>query len=179
MKNHLFAKRAIYRVLLILLTTAIFTSCSKDEDEGPSDPGPQNVSFRIELQKISASGITESDESLEVYGTINSKLRRDNITEENMIFSRSETNWINVGTSDVPLTESFTYVVAVANVEASELEIIGSLTDRDPDGNPHEFLGTRSLSIPLPNITDSEEYVLVFDDDSPNTVRLTYSITRL
>ena len=96
-----------------------------------------------------------------------------------MIFSRSESNWINVGTSDVPLTESFTYVVPAANVEASELQIIGSLTDRDPDGNDHEFLGTRSLSIPLPNITEFEEYVLVFDDDSPNTVRLTYSITRL
>lgn len=178
MKNHLTPKLAFLKLFVILLAGATLLSCSKDEEDEPDDPAPQDVSFKIALQKIVASNITENDQSIEVYGTVNSKLKRDNITEENMILSLAESEFIGVGTSDIPLSESFTYQVPAANVETSELEIIASFTDRDPDGNDNEFLGTRSLSIPLPDITGTVEYQMAFDDDAPNVVTLTYTITR-
>ena len=178
MKNHVTPKLAFLKVFVILLATATLLSCSKDDEDEPDDPTPQNVSYKITLQKIVAANITENDESIEVYGTVNSKLKRDNITEENMILSLAESEYIGVGTSDVPLSESFTYEVPAANVEASELEIIASFTDKDPDGNDNEFLGSRSLSIPLPDITGTVEYQMSFDDDAPNVVTLTYTITR-
>lgn len=178
MKNYVLPKRAFLKVCTILLATAALISCSKDDDDEPNSPAPQAVSFKIALQKIVASNITENDQSIEVYGTVNSKLKRDNITEENMILSLAESEFIGVGTSDIPLSESFTYQVPEANIEASTLEIIASFTDRDPDGNDNEFLGTRSLSIPLPDITGTIEYQMAFDDDTPNVVTLTYTITR-
>lgn len=178
MKNLVLRKSAL-KVFAILLTTSMLISCSKDEEEEPGQTSPADVSYSIELVKISAEDITESDGIIEVYGTVNSLLKRDNITEQNMILSLSESNYIAVGTSDTPLSNSFTYVVPAANVEDSVLEIIASLTDRDPVDNDNEFLGTRTFTVPLPNIDERVEYEMTFDDDSPNIVRLTYTIERL
>lgn len=179
MINHLVPRIAFFKAFVILLATATMMSCSKDDDDEPNTPAPQDVSFRIQLEKIVALSIASAEgDYLEVYGTVNSKLKRGNITEENMIWSLGENEWIAVGTSDVPLSQTFTYAVPEANVEASVLEIIVSFTDKDPDGNPDEFLGTRSLSIPLPNITAATEYNMVFDDVPDHVVRLTYTIAK-
>jgi hypothetical protein len=180
MINHVIPRVAFLKAFVIILATATFISCSKeDDDDEPNTPAPQEFSYRIQLSKIVALNVSSAEgDELEVYGTVNSKLVRGNITEENMIWSLSENEAIGVGTSDVPLSETFTYVVPEANVEASVLEIIVSFTDRDPDGNPNEFLGTRSLSIPLPDITATAEYNMVFDDISDHVVRLTYTITK-
>jgi hypothetical protein len=180
MINHAVPRIAFFKAFVILLATATMMSCSKDDDDDkPNIPAPQDVSFRIQLEKIVALSIASAEgDHLEVYGTVNSKLKRGNITEENMIWSLGENEWIAVGTSDVPLSQTFTYAVPEANVETSVLEIIVSFTDKDPDGNPDEFLGTRSLSIPLPNITATTEYNMVFDDVSDHVVRLTYRITK-
>ena len=86
MKNHVTPKLAFLKVFLILLATATLLSCSKDDEDEPDDPTPQNVSYKIDLQKIVALNISDAEgDNLEVYGSINSKLKRDNITEENMI----------------------------------------------------------------------------------------------
>jgi hypothetical protein len=95
-----------------------------------------------------------------------------------MIWSLPENSAIAVGTSDRPMSESFTYSVPPANIETSNLEIIASLTDKDPAGNNNEFLGTRTITVALSNIEGSVEYQMVFDNHSNHAVQLTYTITR-
>jgi len=179
MKNHVTPKLAFLKVFVILLATATLLSCSKDDDDEPDDPTPQNVSYKIDLQKIVALNISDAEgDNLEVYGSINSKLKRANITEENMIWSLPENSAIAVGTSDRPMSESFTYSVPPANIETSNLEIIASLTDKDPAGNDNEFLGSRTISVALSDLEGSVEYQMVFDNYSDHVVQLTYTITR-
>lgn len=178
MKNHVKPTFAFLKALVILLVTTTLISCNKDEDE-PDEPTPQNVTYRIDLEKIVALNISDAEgDNLEVYGTINSKLKRGNITEENMILSLTDETFILVGTSDSPLSQSVSYSVAPANIESSNLEVTASLTDRDPDGNANEFMGTRTISVALDDIDGTVEYQMVLDDISNHVVRLTYSITR-
>jgi len=166
------------KIFVILLTLVSFTSCN-DDDEEEDAPTPKDVRYTVALEKIVALNISDAEgEYLEVYGTINSKLKRANITEENMIVSLPEAELIAVGTSDTPLTASVVYDVAPANIQASTLEVIASLTDRDPPGNPHEFLGTETISVALRDISGKVTYQLVLDDIANHSVQLTYSITR-
>ncbi len=179
MKNHVISHFAFLKVFVFLFAALVFVSCSEDDDE-ENDPTPQDVSYRINLVKI--VGITISDaegDQLEVYGTVNSKLTRDNITEENMISSWEDVDFISVGTSDVPLSSSVTYTVPPENIEASTLEVIASLSEDDSAaGNDDEFLGTKSICVPLSDISESVTYQMVFDESPEQVVQLTYSITR-
>lgn len=85
MTNHVFTKLALYRACVFL--SATFTSASRsDDDNDDLAPPVRNISVRIDQIKFAATSISssESDES-EICGSLNSKLIRNNITEENML----------------------------------------------------------------------------------------------
>lgn len=178
MKNCVLLHFALFRAFVFLFATIALVSCSDDDED--DTPSVQEVSFRIDLVKFVAQEISDAEgEFLEVYGTVNSKLIRDNITEENMIWSVDDEDYVLVGASDSPLSSSYTYTVAEPNIEASSIEVIATLNEYDPPGNPDEFLGTRSVTTQLSSVSASSTFQMVLDDSDGQVVQLTYTITRL
>ncbi len=170
----------ILKFLTLFALISMFASCNSDDDTPPT-PIDEEVAFRVDLLKIAALEIKEAeDEMLEIYGTISSKLRRDNITEDNTLWSVAETEAIGVGVSDTRLVSSVTYTIASSKIAAGTIEVAAHLFDYDGGGdNPSEDLGNEKHSTPLSNITTSVTYQIVLNDSSGQTVQLTYSITRL
>lgn len=179
MKNHAIVNLVFRKSVVFLFAALVFVSCKKDEDEPTPPAVEEDVSFKVQLVKMVALDIKDAEgDALEVYGTVNSKLIRDNISEENGIWSAIDTEYISVNYSDYPMTSSVTYTVSPGNISASSIEVIATLNEYD-DGNPDEFLGTRTITTTLSSVSATSTFQMVLDDDEGQDVQVTYSITRL
>jgi hypothetical protein len=169
----------ILRTFLFITLFSTFTSCVvKEDDEIPID---EDITFQVDLLKITGIEIKEAEgETLEIYGTISSKRVNGNVTEENILWSKNDTEAIAVGLSDYPLMASNTYTVTASELTNSNLVVVADLFDYDGGGNnAPEDLGKEELSIPLSNVTSSVTYQIVLNDSGGQHIRVTYSITRL
>lgn len=169
---------SLLKSFALLLTITVFVSCSTEEDPRPQD---EEVMFQVDLLKIAAINIKEAEgDALEIYGDIGSQLVKGNVTETNPLWSEVKEGAISVGYNDVPLVSSVTYTLLSSEVDQSEMIINAYLWDSDGTGtNAPEVVGNESISTPLANIRTSAEYQIVLNDDVGQSIRLTYSITRL
>lgn len=172
----------LLKSFLFLGTVFLFASCTvTSDDDDDTTPQIEEVMFRVDLVKITALEIKEGEgDALEIYGLINTKLIRDNISEENALWSVVKTEAIPVGLSDTPLSSSVTYTVATKDLASSNLEVRADLFDYDGSGNnAPEDLGDEAITTPLNAISSSAEYQITLNDSGGQVVQLTYAITRL
>lgn len=170
----------LLKSFLLLSTIFMAVSCTVTSDDDDVTPVDEEVTFRVDLLKMAAVEIKDAEgEYLEIYGLVNSKVVRGNVTEENALWSVVKESALNVGTSDTPLMESVTYTVAKSDIANSTLEITADLWDYDGNaGNDPEDLGEETISTPLSSVTSSVTYDIVLDDSSGQVIKVTYSITR-
>jgi hypothetical protein len=182
MKNHAIVNLVFRKSLVFLCAALVFVSCKKDEDDDPTPPAEsQDILFKVDLIKMTALAVSDAEsDALEVYGVVNVKLIRDNVTEENELWSADADEYISVGLSDYPMSSSVTFTVAPENISESNIEVISSLNEYDfaPD-NPDEDLGTETISTPLSAVSSTSTFQMVLNDYSQQQVQVTYSITRL
>jgi len=182
MKKHVLETAAFLKAFLFLFLTLALVSCNDDDDDDDMNnapPAPQEVSFQVELIKMVALEIKDSEiDALEIYGSVNSKLKRDNITEENMIWSENSANYISVGQSDYPLASVVIFDVLETNVDSTDLEVIVNLTELD-FSNDDDPLGSDLISTPLSSISNSSTFQITLNQSSGQHIQVTYSITRL
>lgn len=170
----------ILKSFFFLCSILLVASCTVTSDDDEVTPQDEDVTFRVDLLKMAALEIKDGEgEYLEIYGLVNSKVVRGNITEENALWSVVKENALNVGTSDTPLTESVTYTIAKSDIANSTLQVAADLWDYDGSaGNNPEDLGEGMISTPLSSVTTSVTYDIVLDDSSGQVIKVTYSITR-
>jgi hypothetical protein len=181
MKKQLFETSAFLKAFLFLFIGLTIIACDSDDDDDSDDtpPAPQEVSFQVDLIKMVALEIKDAEgDALEIYGSVNSKLKRDNVTEENMVWSENSANYIAVGQSDYPLPSTVVYDVLETNVESTDLEVIVNLTELD-FSNDDDPLGSDLISTPLSSITNSSTFQITLNQSSGQHIQVTYSITRL
>jgi hypothetical protein len=175
--RHLNIGKVFFKMILSTMILATI-GCSKEEET----PEVQNesISFRVQLEKIVATEIKEAEgDALEVYGSIDGKLQRGNVTEVNNLWIASPTEAIDVTMSDFPLTSSVVYEVMADAVSSSSLEVTVDLYDYDFGANDDEDLGRESINVPLNTISDTSTFQIILDDSTGQFVQVTYSIRKL
>lgn len=182
MKNHAIVNLVFCKPVVFLFAALVVVSCKKDDDDNPAPPvESQDVSFKVELIKMTALEISDAEgDALEVYGSVGANLVRDNITEENELWSAIDEEYISVELSDYPMSSSVTFTVAPEHISGSSIEVISSLNEHDfSEDNPDEDLGTETVTTPLSAVSSTSTFQMVLDDYSQQQVQVTYSITRL
>lgn len=166
--------------LITIMTFALLSifSCSTDDDNGGGEA--QVDSFRVELVKIRAAAIANSSENntLEVYGTIASRLVIDNNTNVQTLWSLAEAEAISVTPSESQLTGTASFSIHRSKMSSSMFFMEGQLRERD-NSNPDDNLGSASTTIDLNNIGNTQEFEILFNSDPDQQVAITYSITKL
>lgn len=171
----------IFKAILCVALFSTFTSCVVDNDDEMPVPADEDITFQVDLLKMTGIEIKEGEgEHLEIYGTISTKKVNGNVTEDNTLWSEDDTEVIYVGLSDYPLIASNTYTVSASELSSSNLVVIADLFDFDGGGNnAPEDLGKEEISTPLSSVTSSVTYQIVLNDSGGQHIRVTYSITRL
>lgn len=179
MKNQLLFKITFSKTIVLFFTAMVLISCKKDDDDPVPPVVNEDVSFKVELIKMVALDIKDAEGgALEVYGSVNSELVRDNITEENEVWSVVDIDYISVGLSDYPMTSEVIYEVSPGNISESVMEVTASLDEYD-ESNADEFLGTQTITTQLNDVSSTSTYQMVLDDSEGQEVQVTYAITRL
>jgi len=129
-----------YMVNLLILA-ALF-SCSSDDEMSEV----KNQSIRIKAVALIAPNFpsTEGD-VLEVYGTISTKLVVLNEkSDERILWSRTSSNWEPVGRIETSIASEDTehvFTVTEEEIKNTSIEFHAKMWDKDPDGNPNDYLG--------------------------------------
>tara|TARA_R110002049_G_scaffold55337_3_gene153619 strand:+ start:18659 stop:19207 length:549 start_codon:yes stop_codon:yes gene_type:complete len=159
--------------LLKLLIIALLSSCSSD-DEAPE--AEKTESFRIKAITIRADEMTSTEgDVLEIYGTLWANLKYSDRIDERILLNRTRSNWVPVGLTETSITfEDTEHIFTLTEEEirsGARLRLLAKLWDKDPDGNPDDYLGNGSVYILAGPIT------VVTDENNPfrsRSIRLTY-----
>lgn len=181
MKNHAIVNFIFRKSVLFLFAALVLVSCEKDDDDMEPTPVNQDVTFKVDLIKMTALDIKEGEvDALEVYGSIDAKLVRGNVTEENELWSANDDEYLSVELSDYPLTSSVSFTVDPEKISESKIELTAALMEHDfSDDNPDENLGTETISTTLSAVSSTSTFQIVLDDSGGQHVQVTFSITRL
>jgi hypothetical protein len=147
-----------------LAIMALLGSCSSDD----ASVAPSGLGVRVKAVAMLATQFPASEgEELEIYGTISTKLVvPGGKEEERMLWARDRNRWIPVASSETVINEegsahTFIFSEADINNEAS-LEFYARMWDRDPDGNPDDFLGEALQSFQVVMPEDPDDYNTLF-----------------
>jgi hypothetical protein len=161
-------KTTHYFVQLCMLM--ILLSCSSTDD---STETQQKESFRVSAVGMLATQFPASEgDELEVYGTIAVRLiYTDDTVEERILWQRNRDRWEAVGPAETSInSEGSAQVLTLSEDEVRDgtlIEVYANIYDRDPDGNPDDFLGQTSIA------NRAGIYTIVPDRDQPVPVQLT------
>ena len=153
-----------------LLIITLLCSCSSDDDTLESE---KKESFRVKVVAMLATQIPSSEGSaLEVYGTISTKkILTDDSVDERILWKRNTTNWEAVGAAETVInSEGSEQIFTLTEDEIRDgalIEVYASLMDKDPDGNPDDFLGETSI------FNRAGIFTIVADRDNPVPIQLT------
>ena len=174
--------------LLTLLIITLLGSCSSDNES----PEPvKKESFRVKAIGLFAYQIplTEGG-ALEVYGTMSTKkVLGDDTVEERILWERNRTNWVSVGSNVTVInSEGSEHVFTLTEDEikdGAEIEVYANMMDKDPDGNPDDFLGEEAKLTPVGIIIisadqdESTDIQLILDDFNGITLLVRFSIEHI
>jgi hypothetical protein len=166
-------------IILMVLFAMVVVNCSKDDgsDETPED---QIITFRVDLIKI--TGIeTQGDgnDALEVYGDITAKLNFGTAFTEEILWSKSQENFVSIEVADFPIMTSKTFEVLESQLSNMSLDVNANLMERDGSNNPDDPLGNETLTTLLSGISSTGTYDVLMDESTAHVVQVSYSITRL
>ena len=174
--------------LLKLLMITLLCSCSSDNE---SPLAAEEESFRVKAIGLFAYQMPPTEGgALEVYGTMSTKkILGDDTVEERILWERNRSNWVSVGSSVTDLnSEGSEYVFTLTEDEirdGAEIEVNVNMMDKDPDGNPDDFLGEESKLNPVGIIiisADQDEPMdvqLILDDFNGITLLVRFSIEHI
>jgi hypothetical protein len=133
-----------------LLLCIMAISCSSSEDDLQSEP-EKTQSFRVKAEWLWATQFPSTEGAeLEVYGKVGTQLIKGNFTEDRVLWERDRDNWVGVGNAQTTITSQTIETVLTFTEEEiandARIGIYAELWDRDPDGNPDDFLGNESQS---------------------------------
>lgn len=156
--------------LFTLLIITILSSCSNDDE--PTE-AIKKESFRVKAVALLATQIPSSEGSaLEVYGTIGTKrILTDDTVDERVLWTRNNTNWEPVGSAETVInSEGSEHVFTLTEEEIRDgalIEVYATMMDKDPDGNPDDFLGETSI------VNRAGIFTIMADRDMPVPIQLT------
>ncbi|KAA3640574.1 MAG: hypothetical protein DWQ02_01855 [Bacteroidetes bacterium] len=178
MKTNQFISGAKVLVVFLLMIVTFFR-CTVSGD-GFEDMEPaEDISFQIDIKKIRATDIKESESSaLEVYGVVSSRLNIGTITDERELWSVDADNYLSVDFNDMQLSGSVTFTISKDDLSGSTITTVADLMELD-FSNPDDDLGLESSTISLSEVESTEEFQLTFVQSGGQNVSLSYSITRL
>tara|TARA_R110002049_G_scaffold55337_3_gene153617 strand:+ start:17449 stop:17991 length:543 start_codon:yes stop_codon:yes gene_type:complete len=133
-------KRPHFILKLFIIT--VLLSCSSDDEM--TEVKTQSV--RIKAVALIAPNFpsTEGD-VLEVYGTISTKLVVLNEKGDvRILWSRTSSNWEPVGRIETSIASEDTehvFTVTEEEIKNTSIEFHAKMWDKDPDGNPNDYLG--------------------------------------
>jgi hypothetical protein len=159
--------------LFKLLIITLLCSCSSDDEALEAE---KTESFRIKAITILADEITSTEgDVLEVYGTLTAILKYSDRSDERFLLNRTRANWVPVGLTETSIAfEDAEHVFTLTEEEirsGAYLMLTAKLWDKDPDGNPDDYLGNGHLDFLAGPIT------VVTDENNPfrtRSIRLTY-----
>ena len=157
--------RIIWFTTIILVLPLLIIGCSSDDGISDSD---KKESFKIKVVGIEATQMPSSEGGiLEVYGTIRAKvIFPDNgERDEHILWSRDANNWIPIGLAETVIdSEDSEYVISLTEDEILEgalIEIYVYMEDKDPEGNPDDFIGSSTV------LNSASAFTMVSDTDNP------------
>lgn len=131
---------------LILLTVALLCSCSSDDVVQETI---KEESIRIKAIELYAKNFPDTEgDALEIYGTITAKLILSDSSNEQILWQRSRDNYQSLGYMNIS-SEEFEHVFTLTEEEITNgalIEVKANMWDKDPDGNPDDFLGENTES---------------------------------
>jgi len=156
--------------LFTLLIITLLCSCSSD-DESPEPI--KKESFRVKAVSMLATQIPSTEGSaLEVYGTIGTKrILTDDTVDERVLWTRNSTNWESVGSAETVInSEGSEQIFTLTEEEIRDgalIEVYTNMMDKDPDGNPDDFLGEAAI------FNRAGIFTIMADRDMPVPIQLT------
>lgn len=180
MKTYAFIHSRLCLILFSFLAIT-FTSCDKDDDDGGDSTTPQaaqSYSYEVELLDIRATDASSAEgEVLEVYGNISATLLIGNLSDEEVLWNRSQQANLPVGESDVELGIITVFTIDADDLEASEIRLHARLTDHDStSGNDDEFIGDEQVMLNLSDVEDLEIYEINLNDTPGHHVRVRFTV---
>ncbi|WP_340201436.1 hypothetical protein [Ascidiimonas sp. W6] len=132
--------------LLKILMISLLCSCSSDDQAAEAE---KTESIRIKIVGLEAYRFPASEgDVLEVYGTISTKLELGGGSDEQILWERSRENYEQIGPYTGINSEESEHVFTIAKEKINSdamIEVNANLWDKDPDGNPDDFLGEKTL----------------------------------
>jgi len=127
--------------LFKLLMITLLCSCSSDDEV--VEP-VKKESIRIKAIELYAKKIPDTEgDALEVYGTITAKLILNDSSNEQILWQKSREYYQSLGYANIS-SEEFEHVFTLTEEEIKNgalIEVKANMWDKDPDGNPDDFLG--------------------------------------
>jgi len=129
--------------LLFLLSIA----CSSDD----SAPEVRTESFKIKAVAINVLELPDTEgDALELYGRISSTVTVDGESEEHILWDKNRDFFESVGTEGFLInSEGSEFTLTLTEEEMqnnAEFAFYAQMYDRDPDGNPDDYLGNELRS---------------------------------
>ena len=143
-------------LLLMLFTAVLFISCITEDDV----PETKVRAIRVKAVALLATEFPSSEGNvLEVYGFISTKfvvLNKKN--EERILWIRDPLNWEPVGRAETMINSADAEQIFLITDEdiqnEASLEFYAKMWDKDPDGNPDDYLGETVQSFQIGNRTN-------------------------
>jgi len=173
---------------LKLLIITLLCSCSSD-DESP-EPIKKEF-FRVKAVGLFAYQMPPTEGgALEVYGTMSTKkVLSGETVEERILWERNRTNWVSVGSNVTVInSEGSEQVFTLTEDEirnGAEIEVYANMMDKDPDGNPDDFLGEETEVNAAGIITiradedESTDVQLILDEFNGITLLVRFTIEHI
>ncbi len=144
-------KRTHFILKLFIIT--VLLSCSSDDEM--TEVKTQSVSIKAVALIAPNFPSTEGD-VLEVYGFISTKLVVLNEkSDERILWNRDQANWAPVGSIETSIVSEDTehvFTITEEEIKNTSIEFRAKMWDKDPDGNPNDFLGESIKSFQIDNL---------------------------
>jgi len=144
--KEIISKKTALSIFLIALVS--FFSCTVEDDT----PEPiKTESFKVKAVAMIASEFpsTEGD-VLEIFGEIKARVTVGDQADERTLWTRNTSNWEPVGSTEYVINSEGSEVVFTLTEEelndGARIEYEAIMWDKDPDGNPDDYLGKHSTS---------------------------------
>jgi len=155
--------------LFSLIIISLLCSCSSDD----TMESEKKESFKVKAVAMLATQMPSTEGgTLEAYGTISTKVIYTNDSvDERILWSRNATNWEAVGSKEAVInSEGSEQIFTLTEDEIRDgtlIEVYASMMDKDPDGNPDDFLVETSI------VNRAGIFTIVADRDNPVPIQLT------
>jgi len=176
----------ITKCLMLLFLTINF-ACTVEDDT----PEVKTASFKVKAAAMLSDNFPSTEGAgIEVYGTISTILVVDpnidpdtplpnDIGDQRILWTRTSSNWELVGSAEYVINsegseQTFTLTEEEIN-NGARILIYAKLWDKDPDGNPDDYLGETFLEFSaatLKNLNEPKFQQLSFTHVEPGLVNL-------